>query len=60
MWEEHSNERPLDRDRMYYGDFPPNFYWGAATAAYQTEGGWNEDGKGESVWDKFSHNAPCW
>jgi beta-glucosidase len=34
--------------------FPPDFVWGAATAAYQVEGAIHEDGRGESIWDRFS------
>jgi beta-glucosidase len=34
-------------------DFPRDFVWGAATASYQIEGAATEDGRGESVWDRF-------
>ena len=33
--------------------FPADFLWGAATAAYQVEGAYREDGRGASVWDQF-------
>lgn len=35
-----------------------DFLWGGATASYQCEGAWNEDGKGLGEWDVFSHGNP--
>jgi beta-glucosidase len=36
-------------------NFPNDFTWGCATAAYQIEGAASEDGRAPSVWDTFSH-----
>jgi beta-glucosidase len=35
--------------------FGPDFVWGVATAAYQIEGAVHADGRGQSIWDTFSH-----
>ncbi|WP_314374949.1 GH1 family beta-glucosidase [Sphingomonas paucimobilis] len=42
-------QTPLDQS------FPRDFLWGTATAAYQIEGAVNEDGRGQTNWDVFSH-----
>lgn len=40
---------------MKRSDFPSDFAWGAATAAYQIEGSASADGRGPCIWDTFSH-----
>ncbi|XP_071962606.1 myrosinase 1-like [Antedon mediterranea] len=44
-----------ERDSFVVGEFPKSFMWGVASSAYQVEGAWNEGGKGESIWDTFTH-----
>ena len=46
----------LTSHELKRSDFGKDFVWGTATASYQIEGGWNEDGKGESNWDYFTHH----
>jgi beta-glucosidase len=39
-------------NKKLFGD---DFAWGVSTAAFQVEGSYNIGGKGESIWDVFTH-----
>ncbi len=45
----------LFKDELKRGDFGKDFLWGVSASAYQTEGAYKLDGRGMSVWDRFSH-----
>ena len=49
------NDPGHKRDQQFTGQFSDEFLWGASTSSYQVEGAWNEDGKGLSIWDNYTH-----
>jgi beta-glucosidase len=50
-----ASAQPPASSSLAPGKFPQGFLWGSATASYQVEGAINEDGRGPSIWDTFSH-----
>ncbi|KAL5566538.1 hypothetical protein UlMin_029702 [Ulmus minor] len=55
-----SDKIPSHYDSIYLNrtSFPPGFVFGTASASYQYEGAWNEDGRGPSIWDVYTHTHP--
>lgn len=48
---------PVEAQSFLYDTFPSGFLWGTGTSAFQTEGFWDQEGKGSSVWDHFTSSS---
>jgi Glycosyl hydrolase family 1 len=56
--EVHQAQYIVQRNAVGTSEFPIDFLFGSASAAYQVEGAWDRDGRLPSIWDALTHNHP--
>ncbi|KAG1925933.1 lactase-like [Pimephales promelas] len=57
VWEKFKGQSEAERDEFLSGSFPVDFEWSVSSESFKVEGGWAEHGKGETIWDRFSHEG---
>ncbi|RXN23211.1 lactase-phlorizin hydrolase-like protein [Labeo rohita] len=57
VWEKFKSQPEDERDEFLSGSFPVGFEWSISSESFKVEGGWAEHGKGETIWDRFSHEG---
>ncbi|KAM9375997.1 beta-klotho [Pholidichthys leucotaenia] len=57
IWQQPKPDPILNGQSFLHDTFPSGFIWGSGTSAFQTEGAWDQEGKGVSIWDHFTHSS---
>ncbi|KAF7660856.1 hypothetical protein LDENG_00274200 [Lucifuga dentata] len=57
VWDKFGAQVPADRDLFLNDSFPTGFQWATSSESFKVEGGWSEDEKGETIWDRFGHDG---
>ncbi|KAA8593180.1 hypothetical protein FQN60_009296 [Etheostoma spectabile] len=57
VWNKFGAQSTTERDLFLNGSFPSGFQWATSSESFKVEGGWVEDGKGETIWDRFGHDG---
>ncbi|XP_034550002.1 lactase-phlorizin hydrolase-like [Notolabrus celidotus] len=55
VWDQFKGQTTTERDLFLNESFPDDFQWATSSESFKVEGGWMEDGKGETIWDRFGH-----
>lgn len=57
IWQQPKPDPSIHNQTFLQDNFPSGFLWGSGTSAFQTEGAWDQGGKGPSIWDHFTHST---
>lgn len=57
IWNQPKRDQSIKEQVFLQDSFPSGFLWGTGTSAFQTEGSWDVEGKGQSVWDHFVRSS---
>ncbi|XP_023251850.1 beta-klotho [Seriola lalandi dorsalis] len=57
IWQQPKPDPIIKAQSFLHDTFPSGFLWGSGTSAFQTEGAWDQEGKGTSVWDHYTHSS---